>query len=643
MQSLIEIFSPGGALSRQVEGFSARREQLEMAQAVYQAVENDQLLIAEAGTGTGKTFAYLVPAMLSGQKVIISTGTKNLQDQLYFRDIPTARRALESSISTALLKGRANYLCVYHLQQVATDGRLSDQEIDKIASIQYWAGTTKSGDLSDCSDLSEQDDIWSRVTSTTDNCLGTDCPDISACYVLKARKIAQEADLLVVNHHLFFADMALRDDGFGEVLPGANTVIFDEAHQLPAVASNFFGVSLTSRQLIEFSHDAQKEMLRDAADQTGIIDLTCRLEKAIGDLRLGLGDSGQRSAWDIERSQNTLQKVVDALKTALADLGTLLHDNAERGTGIERCRQRADDLLGRLELFNSLDKSTGPEPTEDDILWYETYRKGFALHRTPVSIAEIFHAHISKQRRTWIFTSATLAVAKRFNHFKKEMGIESAVEAYWESPFDFSRQALLYLPRDLPDPNAPGYIHAAIDAALPLIEASGGRTFFLVTSYRALKEVAARLETEIDYPVLVQGSKPRDELLALFRSLGNAVLVGTNSFWEGVDVRGGALSCVIIDKLPFAVPDDPVLQARFEVMRKRCENPFFDYQLPKAVISLKQGVGRLIRDASDCGVLMLCDPRLLNKSYGRVFLNSLPVMGRTRDLDTAMAFFDIPH
>lgn len=646
MSLLTDIFLSSGPLAEQIANFTPRVEQIEMAQAISSAIESNRCLIAEAGTGTGKTFAYLVPALLSGKKVIISSGTKNLQDQLYYRDIPTVAKALAIPVKIALLKGRANYLCHYRLQQAENDGRLSAEDADKVIQVREWMGVSKNGDTTACEAVDEKDPLWSKLTSTADNCLGAECPDVTACYVMKARRAAQEADVVVVNHHLFLADLALRDDGFGEVLPATNTVIFDEAHQLPEVASRFFGINLTSRQLNDLAKDAVNEIMKAAPDQAEIVDLGRKLDKCIGDTRLIMGESGQRAAWaNIPKQAKVVQKI-EKLKLALENVADYLKDNAERAIGIERCQQRANDLVSRLNLFSADANASIFEESDatnkqntSNILWYETQRKGFSFHRTPVSVAEIFSEHLNGRPRCWIFTSATLTVAKRFNHFSEEMGIQDAQELRWDSPFDFKTQALLYLPKNMPEPNTPRYSSAVIDAALPVLKASKGRAFFLVTSYRALNIIAERLGNELAYPLVIQGSKPKTELLNEFRELGNAVLIGTSSFWEGVDIRGDALSCLIIDKLPFAPPDDPVLQARFEALRKQGLNPFMHYQLPGAVIALKQGVGRLIRGVHDRGVVMLCDPRLLSKSYGRIFLNSLPDMPQSQKLGDVEKFY----
>ncbi|MDT8385467.1 MAG: ATP-dependent DNA helicase [Gammaproteobacteria bacterium] len=633
MQTITDILGPAGPLAAHVPGFAPRRQQQDMAEAVTRALESDAMLIAEAGTGTGKTYAYLVPALLCGKKVMISTGTKNLQDQLFHRDLPTVRKALGVSTSVALLKGRANYLC-HHRLELAEGRRLRPEQQDQMARIRTWLGRTERGDIAELSAVPEDAPIWPQVTSTTENCLGSDCPVYADCFVVKARKEAQHAEVLVVNHHLFFADLALRDEGFGELLPGVNAFIFDEAHQLPDVASSFFGSNLSARQLSELGRDALIEVHAEAPDVATVEASITKLDKAVRDFRLALGNDAQRAPWASQDQNTALRGATEILAEALARLESELEPLAERGKGLERNWRRCLELKGRLDQFVD-----GGSSEQGVIQWFETHARGFVLHMTPLEISETFRSYVDKHRSAWIFTSATLAVGDDFTHFSRELGIEDAHARRWDSPFDFAHQALLYVPTGLPEPNAPDYTARVVEAALPVIEASGGRTFFLLTSYRALNLVAQALAGRIDYPLLVQGSLPRGELLERFRELGNAVLVGTSSFWEGVDVRGEALSCVIIDKLPFSSPGDPVMQARLEAMRERGLNPFFDYQVPQAAITLKQGVGRLIRDVSDRGVLMICDPRLFGKGYGRIFRDSLPPMPVSRQLGDVQQFF----
>lgn len=627
------VLGPDGPMARHLPGFAPRAAQQSMADAVAAALEQSSTLVCEAGTGTGKTFAYLVPALLSTKKIIISTGTKNLQDQLFHRDLPVVRQALAVPVKAALLKGRANYVCLHRLDLTEGEGRLPSQvAVRDLRRILSWARRTRAGDIAEVDEVAEDAAIWPLVTSTADNCLGQECGRFNDCFVLKARRAAQEADVVVINHHLLLADMALKEEGFGELLPGSDAFIIDEAHQLPETASQFFGVSLSGRQLVELARDTVAEQVREAGDMGDLREIAERLEKSVLDFRLALGVSGRRGAWQEIVTEPAVNAALNDVQEALAGLQAALEQASERGKGLHHCWQRSEVLGERLALFQQA-------PGDEQVQWFETFTRSFSLHLTPLQIGNVFQSHRRAFQSSWIFTSATLAVGKDFSHFRASLGIEDGVTAQWESPFDFQRNALLYLPGGLPLPAAPHYTKEVVKAALPVLQASGGRAFLLFTSHRALQEAAALLQERIPYPLLIQGTAPRRELLHRFRSLGNAVLLGTSSFWEGVDVRGPALSVVIIDKLPFASPGEPVLQARLESLRRRGAEPFRDYQLPHAVIALKQGVGRLIRDSSDRGVLMLCDPRLVTKSYGRIFLASLPPMTHTRALSDVQRFF----
>ena len=635
---LSDVFSAAGPLATGVPGYRLRPQQLELAERIATAMAGNQVLIAEAGTGTGKTYAYLVPALLSGGKVIVSTGTRNLQDQLFTRDIPTIRKALKSPVKVALLKGRANYLCHYHLELSLSDGRfLSRDDAAYVQRIARFARKTRSGDKAECAGVPENATVWAMVTSTRDNCLGQDCPKHKECFVLAARREALAADLVVVNHHLFFADVMLRDEGTAELLPACNAVIFDEAHQLPEVASLFFGDSISTAQILELTRDTQLEGLASARDCLDLPKCCALLEKAARDLRLALPVEPARYALQQLEARAGFADGLNGVLRELEVLAALLETQAQRAEGLESCWRRATNLLVRLQAWQS-----GANP--DFVRWAETYSHSLQLNATPLVIAEIMQKQMSGHPRAWIFTSATLAVQDSFSHYCAEMGLGDAASARWESPFDYPRQALLYAPRNLPDPNRPEYAEAVVEAAFPVLQASAGRAFFLCTSLRAMRRTHELLSEwlqrdGLDLPLLLQGERSKNELLERFRSLGNAILIGSQSFWEGVDVRGEALSLVVIDKLPFAPPDDPVLSARIEKLRNEGRNPFLEYQLPRAVINVKQGAGRLIRDETDRGVLMICDPRLLSKPYGKRVWRSLPPMKRTRELADALAFF----
>jgi ATP-dependent DNA helicase DinG len=631
------FFSEQSPLAAEVASFRPREQQREMALAVADAIRDNAILVVEAGTGTGKTFAYLVPALLAGGKVIISTGTKNLQDQLFQKDLPMVRDALGAPVSVALLKGRANYVCHYHLERALSDGRFATREdVKHLGKIKQYAKVSDSGDKSGLADVPENAPIWMHVTSTRDNCLGQECPNHKECFVLKARSEAMKADIVVVNHHLFFADVMLRDEGVAELLPACNTVIFDEAHQLPETASLFFGESLSTMLLLDLARDTRLEAAASAKDFAPLPKACDELDKAARDLRLVFKKEGRLPAI----ATADFKEWPGALKTLsekLTQLNGMLEKQAERSEGLENCWQRAQMLVQQLGKWQ---KDNEP----DQVKWLEIFHHSLQLNTTPLSIAEIFEKQIVGSARAWIFTSATLAVKQDFSHYQGEMGLLKAKTACWDSPFNYAEQALLYVPTNLPEPNSEGYTEAVVQAALPLIAASKGRAFFLFTSLRAMQRAHEILQAEFDrrgwdYPLLLQGEGSRSELLTRFRTLGNAVLLGSQSFWEGVDVRGEALSLVIIDKLPFAPPDDPVLAARIAQLNKQGRNAFMEYQLPRAIITLKQGAGRLIRDETDRGVLMICDPRLISKPYGKRIWQSLPPMKRTRAEAEAVEFF----
>jgi ATP-dependent DNA helicase DinG len=631
--ALTSIFGIDGALAKLIKGYQPRTAQLEMADAISQAIEHQQHLIAEAGTGTGKTFAYLVPAILSGKKVIVSTGTKNLQDQLFNKDLPLIRKAVKQAFVATLLKGRANYLCIYRLENSLTSHLgFSKEDAKALAKINTWAKRTDTGDIAEMGSVADTDPAWYHATSTVDNCLGQDCDHYADCFLVKARKKAKEADILVVNHHVLCADWSLRDGGFGELLPSADVVIIDEAHQLADTASNFLGISLGAKQLSDLAEDSLMEYFKDASDIPALRTAAEALEHEVKDLRLAFGVEQKRGDWQEIENTPKIMAALNTLHSQLQDLSGQLTLAAVKSKALEACNKRCDDLIRQLELLLA--------PSDDKwIRWYETHKKTFHLNRTPINIANEFQGFMQQHSAVWIFTSATLSVANRFDHFASNLGLSEATSVSWESPFDYAQQALFYHPKNLPQPNDFDFIPRIIEFALPVLQASRGRAFFLFTSHRALKQAAELLAEQLDYPLLIQGTMAKNALLEKFQKQGNAVLLGTASFWEGVDVRGEALSCVIIDKLPFASPGDPVLKARLDTMTQQGKNAFMDYQVPAAVLALRQGIGRLLRDVTDRGVLMVCDPRLLKKSYGQIFLDSIPPMRRTRDISDVQAFF----
>ena len=672
---LRELFASTGPLARALPGYRVRSEQIEMSLAILQAMAEGRSVVVEAGTGVGKTAAYLVPAMLAGGKVIVSTGTKTLQDQLFNRDLPNVRDALGLPIKAALLKGRSNYLCWHHLDRANQDATLlgSRQEVKDLGLINRFKTLTSTGDKAECASVPETAPIWMRVTSTRENCLGSECAHYTDCFVLKARREAQDADVVVVNHHLFFADLMLREEGAPELLPSAQTIIFDEAHQLPDTATMFFGDTVSSAQLMDLLRDVKAIGMSHARDACHWPDAIAPVDKALKDLRLCF-DAGM-SKWSQGQlpPSHPVWAAVDTLREALRELRDLLEAQTERSADMAQLHRRADGLMQRLCLWGHPERADQPE-----LCWLDVSQLGIQLHRTPISVAEVFrrqrlgeaapatddddHAPAwsddtphtepieatpmqpqDMPRKTWVFTSATLAVRQDFKHFQDALGLHDAQCHSWDSPYDYPTQAMLYVPKDLPAPNAPHFTDAVVDAALPLIVANGGRAFLLCTSHRAVQRAAERLRQRIEaeglnLSVLMQGDAPRPMLLDDFRRLRRAVLVGSHSFWEGIDVKGDALTLVVIDKLPFAPPDDPVLAKRLELLEQSGGNPFMEHQVPQAIIALKQGAGRLIRSETDHGVLMICDTRLIDKPYGRRIWQSLPPMKRSRVQAEALAF-----
>lgn len=642
---LAAVFGDGGTLGRKLPGFRFRPQQLAMAQAVARAIEARQPLVAEAGTGTGKTFAYLVPALLYGGKVIVSTGTKTLQDQLFERDLPLIRDALAVPITVALLKGRANYVCHHHLERTALEGRLPSREDARhLPKIVAFARASERGDRAELADVPESAAIWPLVTSTRDNCLGSNCAFYRECFVMKARKDALDADVVVVNHHLFFADVTLRDEGLAELLPACNTVILDEAHQLPDTATLFFGEQTSAGQLTELARDAEAVARAQLRDVPGLPDASAELLPLIRKFRLAAGEAPGKLSQQALAGRRDFFDALEALAAGLDRLATEMRLVAERSEDVAVIARRAEAAADALARWQS--GLAGEASSAEWIRWIDVGVQGWQLHASPLSVADVFRRQVDQTGRAWIFTSATLAVGRDFSHYTSQLGLGDAATGCWDSPFDYATQGLLYVPRGLPAPNTVEHTNAVVDAALPVLKASGGRAFLLFTTLRALTTARERLSAAfaregLDFPVLVQGDGSKTELLLRFRALGNAVLLGSASFWEGVDVPGDALSVVVIDKLPFAPPDDPLLAARLARLAADGGNAFMEWQVPQAAISLKQGAGRLIRTETDRGVLMLCDPRITDKPYGRRIWQSLPAMKRTRDLADVVAFLEV--
>ena len=641
MSDLKQIFSPAGLCAEALPGWRFRPQQLAMAEAVGRAIADKHVLLAEAGTGTGKTLAYLIPALLSGGKVIVSTGTKALQDQLFHRDLPAARRALKAPVRVALLKGRANYVCRHHLARNLDDGRFANRDDPKwLARIARFAATSASGDRAEAEGIPEDATAWHHAVSSRDNCLGSECEHYKDCFVMAARKAALDAEVVVVNHHLFFADLWLKDEGVAELLPACNTVILDEAHQLAETAAQFFGQTVSTAQLIDLASDAKRLAAVKAGDFPALRQAAEDLIKVTRDLRLVFPQTPLKAtAADLARF-GAWPEAWEAVSAAQDTLTRLLETQAERDAELDNCHARARAVQGALAAWRCTDDEAEPPC----VRWLETTMSAVLLHATPLSIGAQFGARLTERAQAWILTSATLAVGGDFTHLQTRLGIDEAQTLCVDSPFDYPRQGVLYVPQAMAAPNTPEFTESVVRAALPVLEVSGGRAFILFTSLRALDKARGLLDAAFksrgwDYPLLVQGDAPKNELLTRFQQAGNAVLLGSQSFWEGVDMPGDALSVVIIDKLPFQPPDDPVVAARIARAERNGGKPFMDYQLPHAAIALKQGAGRLIRTETDRGVLVICDTRLADKPYGRLLLNALPAMTRTRKLEVVERFF----
>lgn len=625
-----QAFSSNGILAASIPNYAMRQVQVDMALAIVQALKNQHVLVVEAGTGTGKTYAYLLPSLLSGKKIIVSTGTKNLQDQLFHRDLPLIRKALGIPINVAVLKGRSNYLCLYRLNTYQASEFHHYYLQSQYNEVVQWATTTQDGEIEHFPGNQLDKQLQPFITSNVDNCLGHECEFFTKCHVMKARKKAQEADLLIINHHLFFADSQLKERGITEFLPNFDAVIFDEAHQLHEIATHFLGESLSGRQLAYLARDIIKEQQRDAADMA---ELKCNAEylfKASREFKKAFGNA-VKGSWENIVHKPQIKAMLQAIEGYLSILKEQLEIAQVRAKGLENCYKRVLLIIIKFQRL--------VHPTfKEQIHWYEVLEHDFVIHQTPLSVSHYFKNLIDQSDITWIFTSATLSIKGSFEHFNSSMGLSNSIELMLESPFNYQQQALLYMPKIVSQPHEENYILELIDHVVPLLEATEGKAFFLFTSHKALQMASIQLAKRISYPLLVQGELPKSQLLATFCQLSNAVLLGTSSFWEGVDVKGSSLSCVIIDKIPFQSPHDPILKTRLNHYKKMDKDPFIHYQVPHAVIALRQGVGRLIRDPLDRGILMLADPRLHSKAYGEIFLQSLPAMPLTACLNEVQAF-----
>ncbi len=632
-----EFFKDNGALSKVVSNFHEREDQIEMAKIVNEAIEEKDSLIVEAGTGVGKTFSYLVPALINGGKVVISTATKNLQDQLFFKDIPTIRDALKIPININILKGRSNYICQLRMENSLLEGQFLNKEDAKyIHEIKKISDHSESGEISEFNNIPEKSTIWPFVTSTKENCMGQDCEFYKSCFLIKARKKAITSEVVIVNHHLFFADLVLKDAEISEILPKASTIIFDEAHQIPEIASIFFGQTLSTNQIIYLVQDMHQILSNQVKDKEKLLELSKSIIDKTQSLSSFFDTRNQRvNIEKIEKLDSFKEKIID-LMNQLDNLVRFLDAYSDQDLDFKKLLDRTIELISKLKNWNK-----GAE--QNYVYWVEIFLKSIQLNITPISIADNFRKFQENQESAWIFTSATLAVNSSFDHFQSLMGLEKAKHKLLKSPFNYSENAYLYVPKEMPETSNRLFNHQLVGQIYPLLIASKGRAFILSTSIKSMNEITSLLKDEfknnnISYPILTQGTGSKTKLLEQFKDYGNAILIGSFSFWEGVDVRGSDLSLVIIDKLPFQSPGDPIFESKINMLTAKGINAFMTFQLPKAIISLKQGAGRLIRDEIDKGVLMICDQRIVSKPYGRKFWQSLPDFKRTREKDDVIEF-----
>ena len=633
------FFSPQGPLNDCLNNYQLRTEQVEMAKSVSNAIKDKESLVIEAGTGVGKTFAYLYPSLLKGGRVVISTATKNLQDQLFFNDIPKIREALKISVKVNILKGRANYICKLRMENTNQEGMFFNKNDAKyLHLIKAFSDNSDSGEVSEISKIPENSAIWPMVTSTKENCLGQDCEFYKNCFLVKARKEALESEVLIVNHHLFFADFVLKDAELSEILPKANTVIFDEAHQVPLVASFFLGEFISSSQIINLIQDCQQSFIK-YPDTIKILDSLAKdLQENIFDLKALISPSSVRLNINKLQDYDAFKETYKTLIAKLDLLETILSKHAEDNAESQRLFDRATELTIKLNSWLKRDN-------QNDIYWLEVFARTIQFNATPISVAEQFNKFQKKADSAWVFTSATLSINGSFDHFTSLLGLKKSRTQYLQSPFNYSENAFLYVPKEIPDPKDELFNLVLVKKALPLIRAAKGRAFILATSLKSMEEIGALLKDEfeknkIDYPVITQGEGPKNDLLNQFKKHGNAVLIGSLSFWEGIDVRGSTLSLVIIDKLPFQSPGDPVFESKIKLLTEEGTNAFMSMQLPEAIIRLKQGVGRLIRDDHDKGVMVICDRRIIEKSYGMKIWKSLPSFKRTRSESAVINFLE---
>ncbi len=643
LEKLDQVLGPEGSIARNHPNYEHRPGQIRMARAVASAIDQGRHLCVEAGTGTGKTLAYLLPALFSSKRVIISTGTRNLQEQIFFKDIPFLENALGRRLSVCYVKGRSNYLCLKKLAELEGEQYLfSPHDPENLSMIREWSRRTETGDRSELADLPEDMILWRHLDARRDTCTGQKCPDFKECFITRVRQRALASDIVIVNHHLFFADLALRQGDFGAVLPDYAVVIFDEAHELEDVATQYFGVVVSNYRLEEFARDGAKA-LQESGNESGFLrDQLDRLHgrsiEFFGCFRaregryplsdLGTGLDVRRGPGPEDRISGSYRELVSQLASTEAGLASL----PARSDALDALARRASELRSDLQcVFES--------PSAHNVYWYELRGRGVFAWASPIEISTILDERLFSKIDCAVLTSATLSTGGNFRFIRSRLGIAHADELIVGSDFDFARQAILYIPRDIPEPREEGWLAAACRQLEKILEASRGRAFVLFTSYAQMELVHDALRGRLPYPVLMQGDKSRSGLLDAFRRTSNSVLFGTSSFWQGVDVQGEALSCVVIDKLPFSVPGDPIVAARIRHVNDAGGNAFYEYQIPEAIIQLKQGMGRLIRSRNDRGILALLDKRVLTKRYGRTFLESLPEAPLTHDPAALSNFF----
>ena len=643
---VVEALADDGALARAMPAFEPRPGQRRMAAAAARVLESGGVLLAEAGTGTGKTLAYLVPAILSGQRVLISTGTKNLQDQIYYKDLPDLRHALGVDFRATYMKGRGNYLCLHRFATThaeAAGSLLPPAERSVLDQLAEWADQTETGDRAEIEDLPDNLAVWNDVAATSENCIGTECPSYQECFVTTMRQRAAESDVIIVNHHLLCADAAVRQSAYGEVIPACTVAVIDEAHQLEDVATQYFGIAVSNRRLDELYRDGRRLVAGEAPpavelEEASVLELLDLLDGVRNDAHLFFGSLAPAAVGERTRvTADTLSAVAEParrLGRSLGDLASALSRLAgpSGSTDLAALGRRADEIRTQLGFLLAAN-----DPTY--VYFVERRGRGLLLRAAPIDVSSIIRELLIERMESTVLTSATLTVDTSFAYLRGRLGIADATELRLPSEFDYREQAILYLPREMPSPRHPGFTAAVAREVTALLRITAGRAFVLFTSYANLRDVHARLDPTLPYPLLVQGRSPRSVLLREFRATPNAVLLATSSFWQGVDVAGDALSCVVIDKLPFASPGDPLTAARMEQIDADGGNPFSDYQVPLAILTLLQGLGRLLRHRTDRGVLALLDPRLRTKGYGRRFLDSLPPAPVTHDLAPVARFF----